>query len=43
MRSTATGRIEPLSQADQDSVTATLQEYFAAKGRRPEGGGNNGD
>ena len=43
MRSTATGQIEPLSQADQDKVTATLQEYFAAKGTTSGGGGNNGD
>ena len=43
IRSTATGQIETMSQADQDKVTATLQEYFAAKGTTSGGSGSNGD
>lgn len=43
IRSTATGQIETMSQADQDKVTATLQEYFAAKGTTSGGSGSNDD
>jgi arylsulfatase A-like enzyme len=43
IRSTASGQIETMSQADQDKVTATLQEYFAAKGTTSGGSGSNDD